>query len=362
MKVSEMNSGDLKPIRPEPIKPGIEAAHYNREASSEKSIDALVRGEYFLVNKYYSDGLELLHKLYLHLSKIYPNKSYLEQREFRSEYNRLSNQIVAEVLHHKLSLMKAPVIGWLERLYPETNHFLLPFTKIQGLNSAWQWYLKGVRIPLLRNRIHPYYGVYFPTRYDHLNLLDNWLKRYQGPKKSAIDIGIGCGVISLMLMKYGFQKSYGTDINPNVIIGLSESMSGTKLSRKIELDYGHLFGKWEQQTELILFNPPWLPISEEMNQLDEAIYYNRTLFAQFFEEAIKRILPEGRVVLLFSNLGQITNVTNEHPIEKELMYGDRFILEKCLKKSVKAASEKTKRDQYWRSNEKVELWVLKAKQ
>jgi hypothetical protein len=35
-------------------------------------------------------------------------------------------------------------------------------------------------------------------------------------------------------------------------------------------------------------------------------------------------------------------------------------LESCLKRAVKAASEKTKRDQHWREEEEVELWVMTA--
>ena len=54
-------------------------------------------------------------------------------------------------------------------------------------------------------------------------------------------------------------------------------------------------------------------------------------------------------------------MTNEHPIEKELAEGGRFQLEKCLKKTVKTASKKTKRNQHWRSSEEVELWVLTNK-
>ncbi|WP_205727987.1 hypothetical protein [Flammeovirga pectinis] len=56
---------------------------------------------------------------------------------------------------------------------------------VQGLNSAWQWNKKGIVLPVLRNKVHPYYGVYFPTRFDHLILFDNWLKRYEGPKKAS---------------------------------------------------------------------------------------------------------------------------------------------------------------------------------
>lgn len=356
-----MISTDLKVNKPEPIKPGVEIRSFIRETDIQETIDALLAGEYILIEEFYSNGLALLNELKSYLKKKHPNESFQEQREFRSEYRKLSKLVLIQIKEHKLTVKKAPWIGWLEKLYPETNDFLLPFPQIQGLNSAWQWYSNGVIIPVLRNKVHPYYGVYFPTHFEHLQLFDNWLKRYEGPKKSAIDVGIGSGVLSLLLVKHGFQKSFGTDMNPNAIIGLKESMEGTKLSRKIEIVYGHLFGKWEKQTELIVFNPPWLPASHDLDRLDEAIYYTDKLFPDFFEEAKKRLLPEGRIVLLFSNLGQITKVTKEHPIEKELLNGGRYELDKCLKKSVKAASEKTKRNQHWRSTEEVELWVLKLK-
>ena len=351
----------LQVNRPEPIKSGIEIGSFTRESDIPETIQALLEGEQILVEEFYSNGLYLLRELTTYLKNTLPNETFLEQRAFRAEFRKLSNLILIHVKGNKLIVRKAPVIGWLEKLYPELNDFFLPLPQIQGLNSAWQWYKNGINIPVLRNKLHPYYGVYFPTRFEHLILFDNWLKRYEGPKKTANDIGIGSGVLSLVLVQHGFQKSFGTDINPNAIIGLIASMEGTKLARKIEIDFGHLFGKWEKPTELIVFNPPWLPTTQEMNRLDEAIYYNEQLFPDFFEAAHKRLLPDGKIVILFSNLAQITHVTTEHPIEKELLSGGRFVLEKCLKKSVKEASEKTNRNQHWRGEEEVELWVLSAR-
>ena len=351
----------LYPTRPEPISSAVVTTPYGNEEDMPAAFDALLAGGYVLVEGLYSNGLSMLYAIQAHLRQKHPGQSFPEQRAYRREFRQLSNLVLLQVHDHQLLVNKAPQIGWLEKLYPETEDFLLSFPQIQGLNSAWQWYQKGVSIPGIRNKVHPYYGVYFPTRFEHLQLFDNWLKRYEGPKKSAIDVGIGSGVLSLLLIQHGFQKSFGTDTNPNAIIGLQESMAGTKLSRKIELDFAHLFGKWDKPTELIVFNPPWLPSSEELDRLDEAIYYPPQLFPEFFEEAKKRLLPDGRLLLLFSNLGQITKVATEHPIEKELQEGNRFELEKCLKKSVRAASENTNRNQHWRAEEEVELWVLRHK-
>ena len=356
---SELTPVVLKVNRPSIIPSGVEMLSFVRETPIKDTIEALLAGEYVLVEEYFSNGLALLNALHQHLKMQYSDDTFQSQRKFRAAYRSLSNLIVIEVKDHQLNVKKAPSIGWLAKLYPEITDFVLPFPQVQGLNSAWQWYCNGVVIPGIRDKVHPYYGVYFPTRFEHIHLFDNWLKHYQGDKKSAIDVGIGSGILSLLMVKHGFQKSFGTDMNPNAIIGLTESMEGTKLARKIDIDYGHLFGKWEKKTELIVFNPPWLPASRDLDRLDEAIYYNETLFPEFFEEAQKRLLPDGRVVLLFSNLAQITNVTQEHPIEKELQQGGRFVLDKCFKKSVKEASTKTKRNQHWRGEEAVELWVLK---
>jgi hypothetical protein len=272
----------IEPNKPEPISSEVITESFKRGTAVQSAIEALEAGKFILVTEFYSNGLSLLQELHSHLNKKFPNKSFQEQREYRSEYRKLSNLILLKIVDHKLVVKKSPSIGWLEKLYPETSNFLLSFPQVQGLNSAWQWYINGISIPGLRNKIHPYYGTYFPTRFDHLKLFDNWLKHYEGPKKSAIDVGIGSGVLSLQMVKHGFQKVFGTDTNPNAIVGLAEFMGDTKLSRKIELDFGHLFGKWIKQTELIVFNPPWLPKSHDLDRIDEAIYYNENLFCDFF--------------------------------------------------------------------------------
>jgi len=350
---------DIEVNKPEPIAIDEKLKSFKRGIKVIPTLEALQEGKSILIKEFYNDGIFLLQELHKYLKLKLPNKSFKEQQNYRSKYHKLSNLILLEIVNQKLCPKKSPSIGWLEKFYPENNHFFLTLPQIQGLNSAWQWYQNGISTPVLRNKIHPYYGTYFPTRFDHLVLFDNWLKHYKGLKKTAIEIGIGCGVLSLQMIQHNFQKVYATDINPNAIVGLIEFMGTTKLSRKIELDFGHLFGKWEKQTELIVFNPPWLPEAHNLSSIDGAIYYKKTLFPDFFAAAKKRLLPEGKLVLIFSNLAQITNLTKEHPIETELNEGNRFKLERCFKKSVKAASSKTKRDQYWRSSEEVQLWVLK---
>jgi predicted RNA methylase len=353
-------SNEIKANRPSPIKPVKEINTFDRSNDVNQTIENLEKGQSVLVIGVYGNGLYLLREIQRHLKLKMPNNTFIEQRKYREEYHQLSNLVLLEVKDHQVKVKKSPEIGWLEKLYPENKHFCLSFPKVQGLNSSWQYFVKGMAIPVLRNKLHPYYGTYFPTRFDHLILFDNWLKRYEGPKKTAIDVGVGSGVLSFQLVKHGFQKVFATDTNPNAIIGLKENMGDTKMSRKIELNHASLFGKWDKPTELIVFNPPWLPEQKEIDGVDEAIYYNDKLFPEFFEAAKTRLTADGKLVVIFSNLAQLSKITTEHPIEKELAEGGRFVLESCLKRAVKAASEKTKRDQHWREEEEVELWVMTA--
>jgi len=344
--------------RPEPIM-DVDVLAYKRRMDPLDAVDALIEGDYVLIVDYFSSGLTVLNALKAYLKKEYADQSFKGQRDYRAKFRELSHRLLLLVSNNKLTVRKSPEIGWLKSLYPDVNEFLLPFPQVQGLNSSWQWHEKGIFIPVLGRKIRPFFGTYFPTRFEHLILFDNWLKRYEGEKKSAIDIGIGSGVLSLQMLKHGFGKLFGTDSNPNAIVGIHEELKRSRLDSKVELMHGDLFADCSEKTELIVFNPPWLPASHDLEGIDKAIYYDEDLFPRFFAEAIKHLKPGGRVALLFSNMIEITHKDAEHPIKKELAEGGRFQKELLLHKGVKAASNKTQRNQNWRGEEKVELWVLK---
>ena len=350
---------EIQANRPESIISDIDVIPYNRRMDPKVAIDNLIIGQFVLIVDYYSSGLKILKELKKYVSKIHSDQSFQGQRIFRSVFRELSQRILLEVKNHKLTIKKVPQIGWLKILYSELTEFLLPFPQVQGLNSSWQWYKKGISIPFIDQKIHPWYGTYFPTRFEHLELFDKWLKQYKGERKSAIDIGIGSGVLSFQMLKHGFLKVYGTDSNPNAIIGLNKYIKENKLNSKIDLLHGHLFANCNLKTELIVFNPPWLPAANGLDGIDKAIYYDSDLFSQFFYEAKKHLKTNGRVVLLFSNLAQITKVSEKHPILEELSKEKRFQKELFLQKKVHLASKNTRRNQNWRSSEMVELWVLK---
>ena len=345
--------------RPEPIVSEIEAVPFRKRMALQDAIEALVDGHHVLVKDFYSSGLLVLNELKRYVRHQYPDESYQGQRVNRAVFRDLSNRFLIQVKDHRLVVRKAPEIGWLKILYPEVNEFLIPFSQVQGLNSAWQWYLNGVPMPVLKNRIFPFYGTYFPTRFEHLQLLDQWLETYQGLKVTAIDVGVGCGVMTYQLLNHGLEQVTATDSNPNAIYGMKEDLGKKGITSEVKLRFGDLFAQSNTQADLIVFNPPWLPLATDSDGLDQAMYYDEDLFPRFFSEAHKYLKSDGRLVMLFSNLAQVTGLTKTNPIEEELENSGRFQKESLIKTKVNSASQKTSRNQNWREDELVELWVLK---
>ena len=351
----------IQPDRPNIITTEIEAIRFNRKADLNETVVELIGGNYVLVEEFYSNGLQLLSELKKNLLLQYNDKSFQGQRDFRSAFREASHKLLLKVKDYKLRVRKSPDIGWLKLLYPENSDFYVSFPDVQGMNSSWQWYKNGIEIKTLDLTLHPFYGTYFPTRFDHLKLFDGWLKKYNGAKNNAIEIGVGSGVLSFQLIQNGFKNIFATDTNKNAIIGVLQESKRLGFEDKMTLNCGDLFENCAIKADLIVFNPPWLLAKHKLEEgIDKAIYYEDDLFPRFFEQALKYLTPDGKIVLIFSNLAQVVDDQSIHPIIEELQKNNRFRKELHLRKEVRASSSKTKRTDS-RENEKVELWVLNTK-
>lgn len=347
--------------RPEPIDPETQVWAARKDTDRAEILTLLLKGEQVLVEDRYQTGLDLLASLKKQVIGRSKELNFEQEREKRHIFREASNRLLIPVEKHRIALKNAPDIGWLAEFYPDRNLFFLPLPQIQGLNSSWQWYVRGVHFPTLDFEVHPYYGVYFPTRFEHLILFDKWLKNNRLNKSSAMDIGTGCGVLSFMLLNRGFDHVLATDIHPNALISVHENAVKHHLAGRISLLQADLFDGCTDQQDLIVFNPPWIPASnnEFTGGINDAVYYsNSSLFTRFFEHSVNFLKPDGVLVFIFSNFAEINQITNYHPVKYELETGNRFYLSGKSTMKVKAASRRTKRVDR-RKEEEVELWILK---
>lgn len=359
MTSQNTNISKFLPNRPKPITTEMEVLEYAAHIPAEEAVNALIEKQYVLIVDTYSSGLAVIEALKKRLARKRKEQTFAEQRSNRNEFRTLSHYLVLEISNHKLVVRKAPQIGWLKELYPEQEDFLLPFPEVQGLNSSWQWHEKGIHIPQLKRKIHPFYGTYFPTRFEHIELFDQYLEGHTGSKKQAIDIGIGSGILSLLLLKHGFESVVGTDSNQNALIGVEKMQAGNESA--ITLRSGDLFTNINRSFDLIVFNPPWIPLKQKSKGMDAAIYYDEQLFTRFFNQAEGYLRDGGKLVLIFSNLAKLMDEKAVHPIAHELKVNKRFKKVDLRTLKVKPQSENTKREAIWRDEEIVELWVLELK-
>ncbi len=290
----------------------------------------------------------------------YPATDYASSRIQREKLNEWTKHLFLPVKNHEPDLAKAPGNPWLKEFYPDKDHFYLRFTDYLGMNGARQWYERGIRFPGLKHKVHPYYGTYFPTRTEHLELFDEWLKQ-NNSFGSAVDMGTGCGALTFYLLKHGIKNITATDINPNALFSLQQDLQRLQAGSSVRLFKADFFKEIAPvNAGLLVFNPPWLP-QESRTSIDEAMYYNPGFFEDFFAEAREHLSPETTLVLLFSDFARAAGLTREHPIEKELEQNHRFQL---IEKISRPLQQKPSPGKNWlsaiRSRENVELWVLKS--
>ncbi|MBV2264881.1 MAG: class I SAM-dependent methyltransferase [Thauera sp.] len=92
--------------------------------------------------------------------------------------------------------------------------FVMSLRELLGLIGAHEWRRKGVLVPALGDRIHPWYGVYSPIRGEYLDLV----ARVSLPSTAlAFDIGTGTGVIAALLARRGVARVLATDLSPRAL-------------------------------------------------------------------------------------------------------------------------------------------------
>ena len=348
----------IKPDRPAIITSKIDAIGFYRKMDTEATVVEMIAGKYVLVEEFFSNGMQVLAELKRNLLLVHKEQTFEGKRAYRNAFKEASSRLVLKVEENKLLVKRAPDFEWLETLYPDVSEFYVSFSDVQSMNSSWQWYTNGVEVQTLGLSIHPYYGTYFPVKFDHLKLFDKWLKQYKGSKENVINMGVGSGVLSFQLVQNGFKNIVAIDSNKNAIIGVDSESKRLGYADNISLIHSDLFENCETKADLIVFQPPWLPARHELNEeLEKAMYYDETLFPRFFEQALNHLNENGKVILIFPNTAEVMDEKSIHPIIEELQKNKRFKKELQLKRDVRASSRRTKRRDA-KSREKVELWVL----
>jgi len=137
----------------------------------------------------------------------------------------------------------------------------------------------------------------------------------------VFEIGTGCGLIALECARLG-AKVVCSDINPYAIDNVKENYIYNKklLKGYIDIRFGDLFSvlRNDEKFDLIIFNPPYLPINNEDKIIKDDwidIATNGGIdgldtINRYLKDIKKYLKKKGRAYFIFSSLSDRNKLNN----------------------------------------------------
>ncbi|MDP2784352.1 MAG: class I SAM-dependent methyltransferase [Sulfurimicrobium sp.] len=235
-----------------------------------------------------------------------PAEAFHFHRQFQSQRARILGMLLLPLeADYAIPLRRAPDVreACMEAYgppeEPSEGPSVVSLRELLGLIGAHEWRKKGVEIPALGGRIHPYYGVFSPVRGEYVGLVA------EAPLPSldlAFDIGTGSGVIAAVLARRGVKRVVATDQDPRALACARENIDRLGLLGQVEIVQANLFP--EGRAPLIVCNPPWLP-ARANSPIEHAIYDPESrMLKGFLAGLVDHLEPGGEGWLILSDLAE----------------------------------------------------------
>jgi methylase of polypeptide subunit release factors len=202
---------------------------------------------------------------------------------------------------HVVPLRRAPdVREACEQVYgPADAPYVASLRELLGLIGAFEWRKKGVEIPALGERIHPWYGVFSPVRGEYIDLV---AKEPLPSSTLAFDIGIGTGVLAALLAQRGVKRVVGTDQDPRALGNARANIERLGLTGEVEIVQADLFP--DGRAPLVVCNPPWVP-ARPSSPIEHAVFDpDSRMLRGFLNGLAAHLTPDGQGWLILSDFAE----------------------------------------------------------
>lgn len=205
---------------------------------------------------------------------------------------------------YAIPLRRAPdVKAACEEAYgpPADDASAVSLRELLGLIGAHEWRKKGVDVPALGARIHPWFGVFSPLRGEYLGLIAQ-APLPPGAASLAFDIGTGTGVIAALLAGRGVQRVVATDLDPRALACAADNVARLGVARQVELVRADMFP--EGRAALVVCNPPWVPTPANA-AIERAVYDpDSAMLRAYLGGLAAHLAPGGEGWLVMSDLAE----------------------------------------------------------
>ena len=202
---------------------------------------------------------------------------------------------------HTVPLRRAPDVqqACAEAYGTGKERYVASMRELLGVIGAHEWRKKGIEIPVLGGRIHPYYGVFAPVRNEYVDLV---AEAPLPPAALAFDIGTGTGVLAAVLAKRGVGRVVATEHESRALSCARANLARLRLDEKVEVVEADLFP--EGRASLVVCNPPWVP-ARPSSPIEHAIYdFESRMLRGFISGLAAHLEPEGEGWLVLSDIAE----------------------------------------------------------
>ena len=286
-------------------------------------------------------------------------------RQAQAQRARVLNALLVPVSsNYSIGLRRAPdvtqafVEAWGHASFEVSG--LVSLREVLGLIGASEWRKKGVDVPVLGQRIHPFYGVFSPIRGEYIDLVQAAplpLTARQGGV--AVDVGAGTGVLSAVLARRGVGKVLATEVDERALACARFNMEHLGLVDQVEVLQADLFGGFK--ADLMVCNPPWLP-AKPSAAIERAVYdENSQMLKAFLEGLASHLKPDGEGWLVMSDLAEHLQLRTRVALEQWIAAAGLQVVDRLDTAPKHRKVLDTQDPLHWaRVKETTSLWRLKA--
>ncbi|MDF3832883.1 class I SAM-dependent methyltransferase [Cupriavidus basilensis] len=293
------------------------------------------------------------------LVKPTPTEAFHLHRQAQSQRARtLAMLLLPFDADHLVPLRRAPDTreACLEAYGEADAPYVASMRELLGLIGAHEWRKKGVEIPALGDRIHPYYGVFSPVRGEYIDLVAK-AQLPAGAASLAFDIGTGTGVLAALLAQRGVKRVIATDQDPRALACASDNIRRLGMDDQVEVTEADLFPAG--RAPLVVCNPPWVP-ARPNSPIERAVYDpDSQMLKGFLAGLAEHLEPKGEGWLLLSDLAEHLGLRTREALLGWIEEGGLKVLGRLeVKPHHPKAADQTDALHAARSAEVTSLWRL----
>jgi len=287
-------------------------------------------------------------------------EAFIRHREAQARRAALLGRVLLEFEpDHTIALRRAPdVRAALTEAWgaPDGTPSVASLRELQGLIGAHEWRKKGVEVPALGGRIHPWFGVFSPLRGEYLGLIAQ-APLPPGAQSLAWDIGTGTGVIAALLARRGVRQVVATDLDPRAIACAIANVARLGYIDQVRVVAADMFP--EGRAALVVCNPPWVPTPANA-AIERAVYDpDSAMLRAFLAGLPAHLAPGGEGWLVMSDLAEHLGLrTREQMLEWITAAGLRVVARHDTRPTHPKAGDRSDPLFAARSKEVTSLWRL----